>query len=73
MRKYGQLVEAPERDGDYFTYALVPNAEVGDAAAGSDKGASHDSADAAQAEVNTATTQEAKAASEQTDEESGEG
>ncbi len=28
MRKYGDLVEAPERDGDYFTYALAPKEEA---------------------------------------------
>jgi len=31
MRKYGDLVEAPEKDGDYFTYALVPKDEATEA------------------------------------------
>jgi predicted ArsR family transcriptional regulator len=31
MRKYGDLVEAPERDGDYFTYALAPKDEATEA------------------------------------------
>ena len=29
MRKYGQLVEAPDKDGDYYTYVLKPEARAG--------------------------------------------
>ena len=29
MRKYGHLVEAPERDGDYYIYTLVPDTKAG--------------------------------------------
>lgn len=31
MRKYGDLVEAPDKDGDYFTYALAPKEEATEA------------------------------------------
>jgi predicted transcriptional regulator len=29
MRKYGHVVETPEKDGDYYTYALTPEAKAG--------------------------------------------
>jgi predicted Rossmann fold nucleotide-binding protein DprA/Smf involved in DNA uptake len=29
MRKYGQIVEAPGKDGDYYTYVLTPEARSG--------------------------------------------
>ena len=29
MRKYGHVAEMPERDGDYYTYSLVPEAKSG--------------------------------------------
>lgn len=28
MRKYGELVEAPDKDGDYFTYELAQEEDV---------------------------------------------
>jgi hypothetical protein len=29
MRKYGRLVEAPDKDGDYYTYVLKPEDRAG--------------------------------------------
>jgi len=29
MRKYGQLAEAPDKDGDYYTYVLTQEAKAG--------------------------------------------
>ncbi len=29
MRKYGHVAETPEKDGDYYTYSLTPEAKAG--------------------------------------------
>jgi|GEM_PF-1127151 len=43
MRKYGELAEAAEKDGDYFTYELVTEEKADDAA--SDEAAEAGTAD----------------------------
>ncbi|MBN2203955.1 MAG: winged helix-turn-helix domain-containing protein [Thermoleophilia bacterium] len=40
MRKYGQIVEVPDKDGDYFMYALAPDAARKAAKSDDDSGGS---------------------------------
>lgn len=50
MRKYGKIVEAPDKDGDFYTYVLTPEARTGGRGKSRKTEAAADKSDAASEE-----------------------